>query len=266
MAGSRAPSEKPFLSTGVIEQVERHLDAAVGQGSGQRTRFVRVPGGRLMRRASRPTGDVVAPTPLLAAIDKLKTRAITDPVVQRIATLLLNLARSVDTAGSRPDLAADLAAWFTSQRGGASGVTLLVARSIMREASREALLSYRQLRWDAVWQSKLAPTDAERLLDVIQQEVEGHEEEEYEDNDLAFGIDLAKRIVAGALIEPGDEVAEGLRERASELLSRATRLYPAADSYDPPSDGPPDPMDIQHEIEAKVAAREPEDEASDDEV
>lgn len=248
---------RAFVSLGLVEQVEKELEEAIAQGSAPRARVLRMPDGRLVRRPPPAKGDIVATTPLLAALDRLKTRHVTDPMTDRVAGLLLRLAQMVDTVGSRPTLAAELASWFSSQSGSAPGVTLLVARSLLRQSSREALLQALEVDWGSVWASRLPPSDVENLLSAIQGEIEGHEEGEYEDDDVAYGIDLAKRIFEGELIADSDDEKEvAIRESAEELLSRAAALYPSVEEYDPPEADRPDPREIQREVESKAAAQE----------
>jgi SIR2-like domain len=250
-----------FLSLGLVEQVEKQLEGAITQGSAPRARIVRMPDGKLVRRTPPANGDIVATTPLLAALDRLMMRYVTEPAAARVSDLLLRLAQTVDTVGSRPTLASELAGWFTWQRGASIGATLLVARSLLRQSPREALLDSSRIDWGAVWKSQLNPSDFEGLLSTIQAEIEGHEEGDYEDDDVAYGIDLLRRILDGGLItgEDDEEIAR-VRDRADELMSRSAAIYPAAESYEPPADEYPDPIEIRREIEAKVAEEEPEDE------
>lgn len=263
-----------FVSVGLIEQAEMQLADASGQGPGQRPRLFRLSGGRVVRRPSRAKDDIIAPTPLLAAIDRLTARQLTPFVHDQVGGFLLNLARTVNTVASRATLAAQLASWFVSEAGPAPGVTLLVTRSLLATASREALYSLEDLSWEAVWTSKLEVDDLRKLLTVVQGEVEGHEDEEYTDDDLAFAIDFAMRVASGALVEGADEDDEGLedeqvreiREKAVSLIKRAADLYPAVDEYEVDSAGAPNPVDIQTEIGNRAQALGEDEDDEDDEL
>lgn len=255
--------QRAFVSVGLIEQVRTQLRDAVKQSSEGRPQVLRLRGGNILRRPRRPRGDLIAPTPLLAALDRLTRREMTPFAHERVAKLLLDLAREVNTVSSRATLAAELASWFIPQAGGAPGVTLLVARSLLVTPSRTALLAQEDLTWNEIWKRRLHIRDVRILLEVGEAEVGGHEEEEYTDDDLAFAVDLAKRIANDELVaETGDgeevEFDEETKTRAMSIVERAASLYPAVERYEPPRDSPPEPAEIQAEIEARAKELEPE--------
>ena len=107
------------------------------------------------------------------------------------------------------------------------------------------------------------------LVKAIESEVEGHLKGGYTDEDLAFAIDIAKRIERAELFEDrdGDEIEE-IRGRARALIEEAAVTYPAVRAYESPQDGAPCPKEVQVEIEerakALAEAEEKEEEAVDD--
>lgn len=257
-------SHRAFVSAGLVEQAERQLNDASGQGPEQRPRVIRFSGGRVFRRPPRVKDDIIAPTPLLAAIDRLTARQLTPFVHGQVGGFLLRLARAVNTVASRASLGAQLAAWFVPEAGPAPGVTLLVARSLLSTSSREVLYSLEDLPWETVWAAKLEVGDLRKLLNVVEAEVEGHEEEEYTDDDLAFAIDFAMRVASGALVEGAgdgeedeeDEEVREIRAKADSLVKRSASLYPAVDEYEADTGSAPNPADIQTEIEDRAQALE----------
>jgi len=248
---------RAYLSVGLVQQVESHLAGVIEESEATRPRVVQTPEGPRFVRRPHATGEIVAPTPLLAAIDRLKTRHITDAIAGRVADLLLELARHVNTVGSRSSLGAELAWWYIPERGPSEGVTLMVARSLLRNSSRTPLVALGDELWAKVWRVSLPASDLGLILEGIQSEVEGHEEGGgYTDDDIAFAVDLAKRIAEYELLDEKSEDADEARARAEELVSRATVVYPAVKDYQPPSEGAPKPSEIQAAIKSRVESLE----------
>jgi hypothetical protein len=110
-----------------------------------------------------------------------------------------------------------------------------------------------ELSWRTVWQWQLEDDDVWILLELIGEELDGHQSdaEPLRDADLAFGIDLLHRIVSGQFGQHEDDQAN----RAREMIAEAAALYPSAAEYVPDPVGPPEPMAIVEEIDA-LAARE----------
>jgi hypothetical protein len=92
------------------------------------------------------------------------------------------------------------------------------------------------------------------LIARIESEVSGHEDGTYEDEDLAYAIDVAYRIARGKIVAKG---ARDVRRAADELIARAKEVYPAIANYSPPS-GQPTPTEIGEEIYERALAREEE--------
>lgn len=245
-----------FVSVGLVQQAEIQLTEALDQASGPRRRLFR---SLSVRHGRENVGEIVAPTPLLAAIDRLTARQITDFTAERVSTFLLEFARTINTVASRANLAAQLAAWFIPQRGGTQGVTLAVCRSMLRATSREVLLADESFPWSEVWAVKLTVSDVQMLLKAISDEIEGHVKGSYTDDDVAFAIDLAVRIAGEVFVESDNaDKVDALKERVSELIDQAAKTYPAAKEYEPPQDAAPCPKEIQVEIERRVQALEKE--------
>jgi hypothetical protein len=247
--------DQAYVSIGLVERAREQLDSLAVPPT--RTRIARTPTGGFVRRRVPAPGDIVAPTPLLAAIDRLLARRITDFTARPIADFLQALARTVDTVASRADLAAQLASWFTSQRGAAPGLTLIVSRSLLRTLAREPLLASLQINWGEIWNPSLTENDAKKLLSIFEEEVAGHEDGSIEDDDLAFAVDIGKRLADGSLLLDGEET-DDLKAEARSLIERAAEMYPSAADYEPPADSPPIPVALQEEIEARLLEQEEE--------
>jgi hypothetical protein len=246
-------NRRAYLSVGLVQQVESHLAGVIEESEATRPRVIQTAEGPRVVRRPRATGEIVAPTPLLGAIDRLKTRHITDAIARRVSDLLFEFARHVNTVGSRSSLAAELADWYIPERGQSGGVTLMVARSLLRNGSRVPLEALGNDRWAEVWSVSLPATDLAFLLDGIQSEVEGHEEGGgYTDDDIAFAVDLAKRIAGYELLDETSDEAEEAKARAETLVLRAAAVYPAVEDYRPLADSAPKPNKIQAEVQSRV--------------
>jgi hypothetical protein len=73
------------------------------------------------------------------------------------------------------------------------------------------------------------------------------------DADLAYAVDLAKRIQAGLIVSSND-----LEAKAADALKRAAKLYPSIEFVTTSPVGPPELEDLLSEIAA--AAPPPDDE------
>jgi hypothetical protein len=83
---------------------------------------------------------------------------------------------------------------------------------------------------------------------MIKGEIEGHEEEALEDEDLAYAVDLAKRIADGAIAHAD---LEEERQLAKDYVARAAEIYPAVRDYKPPP-GKPHPEAISAAIAERL--------------
>jgi hypothetical protein len=234
--GSQA---RAHLSRGLINQVEAQLDDA--QRRQRRFRLGPI-------RRTRPT--VQATATLLARLEQMTSRRMPEELISDVSALQERLSREVDIGMSRPEVAPILIDWFAHNIGATPALTYMVARNLLSAPTRVAILEKTNLRWEIIWGSILSPADLDRLLGTIESEVAGHEDEDepYTDDDLAFAIDLARRIELGQ-ISGGDPVA--VRESAADLVQRAAALFPAAETYEPSPTGRPNPIEIAEQIEQR---------------
>lgn len=246
---------KPFVSVGLVAHAEEEINRLTQQRS--QTRVVTRAGMRRVVRAS--SGEpAVATTPLLRRLDQLTGRSVPERLKGHVKELLSRLAKEVDLTGSSPSGAAALVAWSVDDLGPSDGATAITSFGILGATPRAALMERVDLDWVRVWQGKLDEWSVKRVLDNVESEVEGHENEMYDDDDLAFAVDVAKRIAGGQLA--ADELTEG-RERAQLLIERAEDVYPVVAGYVPP-EGRPSPDTLIKAIEergAEIQAREESD-------
>jgi hypothetical protein len=155
-------------------------------------------------------------------------------------------------------LAGDVASWILTQSDGSQGATLMVCAAMARSFTRDAVFAS-DVPWEKVWATKLSPSEARYLLDLFNLEVKGHQgDEPYEDYDVAYLADIAKRIANGSLIEHEEEIEAS----AETLLGELAEIYPSVGSY-APTEGKPEPLTITAEIDDRIIALE-EVEAEDD--
>jgi hypothetical protein len=250
-----------FISSGLIEEIENQLAAAVEQAESPRF-VVRSQGRRILQRPSSP-GYVVAPTPLLASIDKLLARRMTPALTERGAQIIHSLAKSVNTIASRPALGSQIVGWYLSQEAPTPGVVLLIARSLLNSASRLSLLPViLEPVWSQIWSTDLEGSDLRAVLANVQSEIEGHEDGRYiGDEDFAFAVDIAKRIASGQMLASDDPDGETLKAEADGLVGRAAEIYDSVAVYEPDPDGPPTPSPITSQIEEVARVKEEEEAA-----
>ena len=122
----------------------------------------------------------------------------------------------------------------------------------MTSYSRNPLLVADQLDWAKLWNVELDSDQAVLIVRQTERELNAHEAGSVSpgDYDLAFGVDLVRRLVAG-LTSDGDA-----RVAAHALLERTSALYPAASTYEPNPEGPPAPTSIIEEIQERFPVEE----------
>ncbi|MHB8240777.1 MAG: SIR2 family protein [Solirubrobacteraceae bacterium] len=243
-----------FVSSGL-------LDAVVGEL--ETTDLPRAARIRLRRMAPNDDGPVIRPsaasTALVELLVHLTEREIPPPLLPRCLETVDLIAGQV-AAASSVGLAGRLASWILGPSESSAGATLLVGGAMAREATRDAVFAF-TIPWDRVWAARLGDSEARYLLELFSSEVEGHmAEDPYEDHDVAFLADIAKRVADGSLVRE----TNGISEQARELLNRLAEVYPSVLDYDPPLEGKPMPTEIINEIDEKIAERQ-EDEGEQEE-
>ncbi len=141
-------------------------------------------------------------------------------------------------------------AYLAPYYGPSPELTFAVARSVGNAYQRTPLLAVPATDWKLLWGAKLTPEHVNTLLEELEEEIEYTlTDEDGGDEDLAYCVDVTKRIVAGELFE-GDGAAE-LLVRAQKLLEEAAEIYPSVRSYTPVPGGAPRPSNILLEVEAR---------------
>jgi hypothetical protein len=130
-------------------------------------------------------------------------------------------------------------------------------RFLLRGETRDQILESKKIPWSQIWASKVTLADADMFISTLQNELEGHSQGTI-DNDLAYAVDLVKRIQAGTIVASTDAEA-----RAADMIKRAAKVYPAIDQLEISDDGPPKVSEIEEQI---LEATPPESEPPDDDV
>jgi hypothetical protein len=247
----KGKSVSPVLvSLGLIEAINRELEV-------DSARQVRLPR-QLRTRGQRGNDGSIKPetasTQLMSLLEHLTSRSVPDELLAACLKTVERVGRGVSFMSSS-SLAASIATWILGCTDVSKGATLLVAAALSREESREAVLGA-NLSWTKVWAAQLSSAEVAYLLDLCEAEVEGHEEKNYEDVDVAFCIDVARRIAAGEIIEDG---VDEQQQRAVGLIARLTEIYPTSAEYE--LEARPAPAELVEEIESAIRERhEDEDE------
>ena len=198
------------------------------------------------------------PTSLRSLFVQLANRRVPDELIPRAREVFEALSKSNPPAAH----IVPLAKAYLQNLGPGRPATRLIATALVTQPTREAVLRDAKIDWAQVWEGRLTFEDIRFLVSKTESEVGGHETGEYDDEDLAYCIDIAKRIAAGQLAEA--DLEDDIIESVQSAIHRAAELYPAVAEYEPLADGPPNPHSIVAEIAEAVAARA-EDEGADEE-
>jgi hypothetical protein len=181
----------------------------------------------------------------------LLRREVDDSRVPRAITLLEKLLDdSVRTGSMGVDPVASRLALWALRWAPADIVSRAVIRGIAAFGRQEVLDAVSN--WSDIWAQKLPLSDAEEILAFALRELDAHETLRYVDWDLAYSFDLLARIADGSL---SDDTTDDLAAQAKEIIGRIVALYPVADGYSPPSDGPPAVATLLQAIEQRAAEK-----------
>jgi SIR2-like domain len=171
----------------------------------------------------------------------LLRRQVPPGLLAHARDLVANIARNPSYEASS---AAGVVAIWGLQWAPANEVTLAAARALA--GSTRVNLIRANPDWERLWAGGLTDAAATYLLQGIESEIAGHEDRRLYDDDIAFGVDLLKRIANGSIpLRPG---RPEIVEMVTELLSRAAAMYPAVEEYDPVAGEAPNPRGILAEI------------------
>lgn len=214
MPGSNTPM---FLSTGFIDELRRYLNKDT---SG--TPFYLIPG-RIQQ-----------------LLRQMSLRRIPGELDAEVENLLTLLAKSE----AAPD-AAPLAASVLKKRPKSSAAAFVIMRGLTTARGRKHLLQGDVVPWPSLWANRISLAEGELIVKKLRAETAGHQEG-MQDSDLAYVVELAKRIDAGILLA-GDE--SELREQARSALGVAAQLYPEIDRIELKPDQPPQVGELLSAIE-----------------
>lgn len=173
--------------------------------------------------------------------DTVFKRRVPDGLREEAHDLLGEVCREPHYMALR--LAPDIVKWGIDIWGPSELVTNLTIRAFSGYG-RNAFLNRDEIPWGAIWQAPVSDEVGMLLIRNAELELQYHESREYLDDDLAYQLDPVKRLAEGTLTS-SDEV----ELRASQLVNKATQLYPAIAQYSPDPEGPPDPSELLREIE-----------------
>ncbi len=140
---------------------------------------------------------------------------------------------------------------YSNQFGKDALVTKVCARALEREETREPLFEA-NVNWNVIWGEKLQSKSVEEFIERFESELEVHETDCYgvgPDPNIAFFVDVAKRIINGEISNPLTETAT---EKLAKLLNRVATLYPPALPYVPNPAAPPSVEAIQQSIDERI--------------
>lgn len=194
---------------------------------------------------------ILSPT-LGLLLEHLAARRVPEDIAEPTRKAFERVARF----GPPVQLVVRLGLAHLQQLGPGTAATLLIANSLLTSVSRWSILMSTEIQWPDVWQPVLVEEDARSILRRAEVEVEGHEEADYTDDDVAYAVDLIARIARRQIIAP--DVSDDVVETAKALITRVAGLYPAAGTYEPDPLGPPAVRAIQEEIEEQHPDEEEE--------
>lgn len=204
---------------------------------------------------------VTARTParLYDLLTRLAERALLPVLSPKVAALLDGLGGRLAPSSRWLLLppAVQLAVRYLARFDATPGVTALLTQALLRQHTRRLVLQS-DISWLEVWNASLDKSSAQSVLAVLRDEIEAHEDEPLDDDDIAYAADLAARMKSGQL---QTEWEDGPAE-AAELLERAAEVYPVIEDYEPVGEGQPHPSEI---LNALAERRREAEEGLDDE-
>lgn len=135
----------------------------------------------------------------------------------------------------------ELLPWAVEIWGVRSGITALTMRAIASPMMRDQILGA-DLPWKRLWSAKVPEIFTRYVLRLAESELRGHETFQLGDEDVAYAIDLARRLSRGLAAD------QDTQQTAAALVRRAIKVYPSVGDYEPDMEGPPRPDPIVEEI------------------
>jgi len=180
---------------------------------------------------------------LVDTLDDLTHRRVPQGLAERCLVIIRRVL-DIISASIVLRYSPNLPKWVAQSFGPQAELTLFVARGLLDEEVR-ADMTDTSVDWNAVWSAPLNEDQAKIILRRADREISTHEAEPSDDEDVAFALDLLKRLESG-LTADANSVAI-----ANELLQRAASIYPAVETYQPSRDKP-DPQEIITEVKART--------------
>jgi hypothetical protein len=100
--------------------------------------------------------------------------------------------------------------------------------------------------WKPIWQFQLSEDQLRALLSTLESEIAYHDDSA--DNDLAYAVDIVKRIARNELKSPE---GHDFSSEAESLLERAAQIYSSVSTYEPQQGSAPNPKSIITQINVR---------------
>lgn len=186
---------------------------------------------------------------LLAYLDQASMRTTPTQMIQQVDQAIGAAARSTTWS---PALAG-IAKWAIKFRAQSSdnneNSAVAIIRALCRTTAREIVLGSSEINWSKIWSTSLSDSDAEFFVKMLQTELE-HHKGFGSDEDLAYTVDIAKRILDKTLVVARhDRFADQL----ADLIKLASDMYPSIATTKPNLTGPTDLSSVLLEIEQSAS-------------
>ncbi len=160
---------------------------------------------------------------------------------------------SIETLGKSLDLMVDTYGADTSACFGAisqlglSALTAFAAINSLTRGLSRGRTDVRHFDWAPIWDVQLESEQLKKLLETLAGEISYHQSSS-SDYDLAYAVDIAKRIANHELKSPPDH---DFAVEAQQLLDDAAQIYSSIESYNPEPGSAPNPQSIIRQIDAR---------------
>lgn len=178
------------------------------------------------------------------SLDALLAEAARRSIPSAHQSALEEILSKIYTTTSSPDIAIT----YLKRFGAHPMVTATIARGLEGQPTRDAILEEQTLDWSVVWGAKIPESAAFQILARFERELEGHENKDIRDHDLAYCCDVARRLVSGQILDTAAAISAV--KKANSLLAQATQMYQSVGVHSPVADKAPDVSAIAAEIDA----------------
>lgn len=164
-----------------------------------------------------------------AQIDLALNRKIPGELLPNIKNILNELVKISEIYNNNDEKLVELALSIASQIGKNNFVTSIISVGLSRETTRDMILNS-GVEWKTLMAGKISKPYIDLIYENFKIEIQGHEEEIFLDEDIAYQVDIMCRIKLGHI---ADTKAKGIIEEAEKLLERAGAMYSEINVYEP---------------------------------